>query len=49
MEEFHVVRALRPAQPAISIYFKDDILLPGNCAECVHCCMSPLNVLFMLF
>ena len=47
MEGFHVVRALRPARPNILIYFKDDILLCGNCAECVHYCMSPLNVLFV--
>ena len=49
MEGFHIVQALRLAWPNISMYFKNDILLCGNCAECVHCCMSPLNVLFILF
>ena len=49
MEGFYIVHALQPAQPNISIYFKDDIFLNGNCAERVNYCMSLVNVLFMLF
>ena len=36
MGGFHVVRALRLAQPNILICFKGDILLPANCGECVN-------------
>ena len=39
MEGFHPVRALRPARPNILIYFKDEILLRANCAQCVNYCM----------
>ena len=40
MEGFHPVLALRPALHFIFLYFKCDILLRANCAECVNCCMS---------
>ena len=40
MERFRIVRALGPGQPNILKHIKDQILLCGNCPQCVNCCMS---------
>ena len=39
MEGSYIRRAMRLAPPNVLMYFKNEILFRGSCAECVNYCM----------